>query len=165
MNKEQTKEQYAFKGSIRVEATSFKKATEPKWIDISFKSKTKGEMKGLIKYASIMTEDVKAIFEEAKINWLPIKGEGEGYTTTIKGLDFEKIEDADKGHARIRFGGITASEFEDKKKNIIKWLRENSIDYGEKDGGESCVWFCPKRGRQSELVGDLLTKLDELRGK
>lgn len=125
------------RGSIRVyKARIFYKGKDIQHINISY-----DHMKAILHVVTI-PNDLKAIFEEVGIKWLPGTSPGLRVRKKIKGLNFDDIETADDGYLRIRFSGLTESDLKIKLKDAIKFFEAHNIEHGEKDGKAVCIFKC-----------------------
>ncbi len=110
-----------------------------------------------------LTGDLKAILDKHGIFWKEIKETGERFNKPYlveQGLPFDDINKADEGYIRLKFGDMTADGFEEKKHAIQDWLDSKGIWYGEKDGGDCCMFVCPTK-KQETITKEYLQKLEE----
>lgn len=110
-----------------------------------------------------MSEELKAILKKYEIHWENIKNDKPKTVKEIRGFVFDEIVELDVEYLRIRFSADTPSEFENRRDKITAYLDKHNIIYGENDGSIACIWVCVAKGRQTELTGEYLEKLDRLR--
>jgi hypothetical protein len=155
------KKEPLLKGSIRVAKNQvFYEERSVKGIEISYEGITATMI------PSCLSEKLNAIFtklEEFGLDWQITKNDKPKTVKEIKGIVFDEIVEVDEEHLRIRFNADTPSEFEDRRDRIIAYIETHNIEYGEPDGSVACIWVCVAKGRQTELTGEYLEKLDRLR--
>ncbi len=75
----------------------------------------------------------------------------------LPGVDECVIEQDGKAHVRIRFEGITKSQFEHRRTQIQTFLSNNNIL-----SENYCLFVCVTGKKQQELIDDYLAKLEKL---
>lgn len=131
------KEDKLLRGSIRV----FKDARFYEERDVQQVNITYNDLVATL-HVTAIPKDLQEIFTAAHILWRPDTHNGCRLKSNVKGLDFDDIESADENHLRIKFSGLTESVLKTKLDDANKWLDEQGIQHGEKDGKVACIFKC-----------------------
>ncbi len=85
---------------------------------------------------------------------------GSAMVDKLPGIDNCFVEQDGKAHVRIRFEGITKTDFENRRKRIQSFLDQNFIP-----SEDYCLFVCVTGAKQQELSDKYLAEMEKLKKK
>ena len=146
-----------FQGSIRAEDRDLFHV----FITTKIASWNHGDMQGTFSERCLTTKLIE-LFKTMGISYQIDDNPEPGLIMVDKlpGIDNCFVEQDGKAHVRIRFEGITKTDFENRRKRIQSFLDQNSIP-----SENYCLFVCVTGAKQQELSDKYMAEMEKLKRK